>query len=387
MNPSNSSSYLTELKNFVLLHSQAQQLDQCEVQAILETITHAEGEDAGSWCAQWFKAAERESARQNWATATKLYSLARFPYVETEFQQRAHEGAINSFEQSMQQAKVTFETLEIENGAFKAYATGLDKGWPLLVVCGGIVSIKEQWQRFLLLAARIKLCVVVTEMPGVGENNLRYTPQSWAMFPQLIDAVQGRADTRQCHLMALSFSGHLAMHAAARDPRIRGITTVGAPVASFFRQYNTRSVPRVTRQTLSYLTGLSGESLFKQMPDWQITQENLPPLTIPVHYLQSQFDEIIPLSEVNSLKKVARDMRLYQLADVHGSPNYMHLVAPWALSSILSSFPSRRRQAALFRLVWQVKQFWSRRRAVRPKSLAVNHVVAAPVMANESRSE
>lgn len=358
--------YLQELKNFALLHCEAQQLKTEWVRQVLGKVTHAEGDEAGSWCAEWCRLAQRQEQQQNWAEATKLFNMARFPFAESEMQRKAHADCIENFGKSMKKARVKIETLSPDDGTFKAYATGLDKDWPVLVVCGGIVSIKEQWQRFLLLAERLRLCVVATEMPGVGENTLRYTPATWTQFSQILDALEGRADTHQCHLMAMSFSGHLALRAAAADVRIRGITTVGAPIASFFREYNTTSVPKVTRRTLSHLTDLTQESLFIQIRDWQIGAGEMPRLTIPIHYLQSENDEIIPSSEVLSLNALASDVRVYRLPDVHGSPNNMHLVASWALASIMSSFPSRRKQAFIFRVLWKAKALLSRRRRFNP---------------------
>ncbi|QXX95821.1 alpha/beta fold hydrolase [Serratia marcescens] len=357
--------YLQELKSFVLLHCEAQQLKTQRVQQVLGKITHAEGNEAGSWCAEWCRQAQRQEQLRDWAQAAKLFNMARFPFAENEMQFKAHLACIENFKKSMNEAGVKLTTLALSGGVFKAYAAGLDRGWPVLVVCGGIVSIKEQWQRFLLLAERLRLCVVATEMPGVGENALRYTPQAWTLFPQILDALEGRADTRQCHLMAMSFSGHLALRAAA-DARIRGITTVGAPIASFFRQYSNATVPEVTRRTLSHLTGLTQESLFIQIRDWQIDANAMPRLTIPVHYLQSEHDEIIPLSESHALNEIAADARVYRLPDVHGSPNNMHLVAPWALASILSSFPARRKQAFIFRMLWKTKALLHRRRRFNP---------------------
>lgn len=352
--------YLQELKNFVLLHCKAQQLKTEHVIQALDKITHVGDNEEGSWCSQWFQLAKQQEKDRHWSEATKLFNMARFPFIQNETQKMAHTACVTNFKKSMESAGVKIETLSLCSGAFKTYATGLDQNWPVLVVCGGIVSIKEQWQRFLLLSKRLKLCIVITEMPGVGENALRYTSDSWTMFPQIIDSLEGRADTQKCHLMAMSFSGHLALLAAATDSRICGITTVGAPIVDFFRQYSEDTIPMVTRYTLSHLTGLTQGALYLQIPSWQIDIEKTPKLTIPVYYLQSEYDEIIPLSEIASLNKIALNTQVYRLPDVHGSPNNMHLVAPWALTSILSSFPSRRNQAFIFKLLWKTKVFISR---------------------------
>lgn len=361
MTPQEQTEYLKELKNYVLLHCKAQQLNAQWVQQVLSRITRAEGNEPGSWCAEWCRLAQQQEQQQNWADATKLFNIARFPFAESEMQIKAHLSCIENFKKSMNKSGIRITTLSSGNGEFKAYATGLDRGWPVLVVCGGIISLKEQWQRFLLQAQRLKLCIVTSEMPGVGENTMCYTPQSWTLFPQILDLLEGRADTRQCHLMAMSFSGHLALQAAAVDTRIRGITTVGAPIASFFHQYSNATVPKVTQRTLSHLTGLTQELLFIQIRNWQIDPGKMPRLTIPVHYLQSEYDEIISSSESHVLNEISSNVHIYKLPDVHGSPNNMHLVAPWAIASIMSTFPARRKQAFIFKTLWKIKTLLSGR--------------------------
>lgn len=347
-------SYLLELKNFVRLHAQAQQLDSQQIQQILNNITCSQGSEQGSWSAEWFKAAELKRQQQDWTTATRLFNLARFPFVSNPIQQQALEACVDCFARSMQHAAVDYESLSLANHSFKAYATGLDQNWPLLIVCGGIISIKEQWQRFLLLAHRLKICVVVTEMPGVGENKLNYHRESWTMFPHIIDALQGRADTKRTYLFALSFSGHLALMAAENDSRIVGITTIGAPVRHFFQTQDMACIPQVTRSTLCHLMKINQNQLAQQLSNWALLPTTAT-LSIPVHYLQSQFDEVIPATEVDVLRNRVTTVRIYQLPDIHGSPNHLHLVAPWALAAIMSGFKNRRKMAVLFTLLWRIK--------------------------------
>jgi hypothetical protein len=61
--------YLEELKNFVLLHCEAQQLKPGGVKEILKRITHAEGSEAGSWTAEWCRVALQMEQLQNWSDA------------------------------------------------------------------------------------------------------------------------------------------------------------------------------------------------------------------------------------------------------------------------------------------------------------------------------
>jgi esterase FrsA len=60
---------------------------------------------------------------------------------------------------------------------------------PLLLVMGGM----EQWAPILAQAGRLGMAGVVTEMPSVGENTLRYDAESWRMLSGVLDAVGDRA--------------------------------------------------------------------------------------------------------------------------------------------------------------------------------------------------
>ncbi len=347
--------YLLELKNFVRLHGHAQQLDSQQVRQILNGITDSQGCDQGSWSAEWFKAAELKRQQQDWTNATRLFNLVRFPFVSNPLQQQALEACIDCFARSMQQAAVEYESLSLAGNTVKAYATGLDQNWPLLIVCGGIISIKEQWQRFLLLAQRLKICVVITEMPGVGENKLQYNRESWTLFTHIMDALQGRAEIQRTYLFALSFSGHLALMAAEKDARIVGITTVGAPVRHFFQPHDLDEIPHVTRATLCHLMKIDPSQLAEHL-DHLALLPSVTPLTIPVHYLQSQFDEVIPEAEVDALRSRVTSVSVYPLPDIHGSPHHLHLVGPWALATILSGFKHRRNMAMFFSVLWRIKR-------------------------------
>lgn len=348
--------YLDEMKSFVLLHSRAQQLDEETTRNILDSIDSIEHDRRGSWSHAFSHAATQMLERQRWLDAVKLFNLARFPFVEHIGQHHAHDGCIFAFQAWINANKLKVETISLMNGAFKVYATGLDRGWPVLIVTGGIVSIKEQWHRLLIMAEQLKRCVVIAEMPGVGENTLPYTLAARAMYPTILNALQGRADTNTCHLLALSFSGHLALLHAAEDTRISGITTVGAPIAGFFNERQWfEQLPEVTKRTLSHLTKLEPNTLFDGLQHWALSPSVIAQIKVPVFYLQSQYDEIIPAGEVAALKSVASNVNAYLLPDVHGSPNHMDLMGLWIVASILSTHPKQQIRAILMRLLWRLR--------------------------------
>jgi pimeloyl-ACP methyl ester carboxylesterase len=215
---------------------------------------------------------------------------------------------------------------------------------------GGIVSVKEQWAAVLPALGRWGLAVVVTELPGVGENGLPYRADSWRMLSDLLDALADRADVGHTYALALSFSGHLALRCAATDPRIRGVVTTNVPVHEFFTDAEWQQcVPRLTRDTLLHLTGAgsgsgTGPSTgldtrpadLTGLKDWALTADELASLDIPVHAMVSRHDEIVPPGDAEFLRAHVRDLRVLDLDDVHGSPRHTLETRLWTGRSVLS---------------------------------------------------
>lgn len=186
---------------------------------------------------------------------------------------------------------------------------------------GGIISVKEQWAPTLRLANRLGLAAVVSEMPGVGENTMRYDTDSWRMITAILDAVADRADAANTTALALSFSGHLALRCALSDRRIRGVITAGAPVGAFFTDGEwLRHVPRVTVDTLAHLAHTPSEELGGFLPGLALIEDQLKALDIPVYYLASRRDEVIPPEDLAMVRRNVRDLHVMDNDDVHGSP-------------------------------------------------------------------
>lgn len=220
-----------------MLHARAQGLEPERCRDVLGRITTAWGDGPGSWGRVWSEEGEALAGRGRHLDAVRHFALGRFPYVDGEDRARAQRGCVEAFGtwRRTGSARGSVERLELDvpGGRVVCWAAGLSASArrPLLVVLGGIVSVKEQWAPVLARAGALGLAVVVTEMPGVGENTLPYRSDSPRMLSAVLDAVSGRADTARTSVIALSFGGHLALRCALSDERIRGVATVGAPLA------------------------------------------------------------------------------------------------------------------------------------------------------------
>ncbi|MFC9295705.1 alpha/beta hydrolase [Streptomyces sp. NPDC057011] len=330
---------IAELKNFVVAHTRSQGLPPEHYDALLARIGHDGDGTPGSWVAEWSAEAARLADGGRLLEASVHYNMARFPFVDGAARAAALESCTAAFAGwAADFPAIRRLDVELPAGRIRCWTTGLDAEVPrpLLVMTGGIVSIKEQWAPVLLQLGQLGFAGVVTEMPGVGENTLPYDADSHRMFSAVLDAVGDRADTSRTFALALSFSGHLALRAALSDDRIRGVVGAGAPLHDFFTDTEwQRSVPRVTTDTLAHLARTTPGEVYGVIKGWALAPEELAALRIPVAHVTSQRDEIIPPGDARLLRERVRSVRLLEHDDVHGSPRFFAQTRLWTLLSVL----------------------------------------------------
>ncbi|MBT2442559.1 alpha/beta hydrolase [Streptomyces sp. ISL-36] len=328
-----------ELKNFVVAHTRSQGLPPEHYDPLLDRIHHDENGTPGSWVYEWSADASRLAAEGRLLEASVHYNMARFPFVDGTARATALERCTAAFERWADDfPAVRRLDVELPEGRVRCWTTGLDARdpKPLLVMTGGIVSVKEQWAPVLLQLGQLGFAGVVTEMPGVGENTLPYDAQAHRMFSAVLDAVADRADTSRTFALALSFSGHLALRAALSDDRIKGVVGAGAPLHDFFTDTEwQRSVPRITTDTLAHLARTTPEEVYGLVKDWALAPEELSALRIPVAHVTSLRDEIIPPGDARLLRERVRSARFLNHDDVHGSPTFFAQTRLWTLLSVL----------------------------------------------------
>jgi esterase FrsA len=353
-------STLDELKDLVRLHLRAQDLESTYCQSILDKITHFEGNSPGSWVYEWSKDTPLLLHKARWLEATRLYNMARFPFVDSAERAEAHKSCVESFAQWLSTKphlrKINISTTE---GSFNVYFAGNSerKNQPLLLVSGGIVSIKEQWVAFLEKANTLGMAVAVTEMPGVGENTWPYGSDAWKMFSILLDRLSPMADVTNTFVVAFSFSGHMAIQCALADNRIKGISTVGAPIHHFFTDQTWwNKIPLTTKSTLAHLLRVEIDNLFPVISSMALAPSQLKSLSIPLNYIFSRRDEIIPTAEKSFLQQYSPKLKLKEFNDVHGSPNHLQEMQLWIPLSILSQRSNLAIKTIILRLLFFLHQ-------------------------------
>jgi esterase FrsA len=361
---------IDELKRFVVVHAKAQQLDPKRYRPLLERIRDDGPGTPGSWVYEWSHAAAEAEKGGRLLEATRYYNMARFPYVDGPARQEALDRCVAAFD-GWRRTRRGIERLDVDlpAGRVRCWTSGLPAAGgggrrrPLLLVIGGIVSIKEQWAPILVQATRLGVAGVVAEMPGVGENTLPYDEDSPAMVSAILDAVGERADTAQTYLVALSFSGHLGLRAAATDPRIKGVVTAGVPVSAFFSDRGWQAqAPRVTVRTLAHLLGTTPDGVGDRVAGWGLTDAELAALEVPVACLWSRRDEIIPAADPETLRRSVRRLDLVDNDDVHGSPSHLAETRVWVLLSLLRMRGVRDGKRLVLGGLWQALRLAGRLR-------------------------
>ncbi|WP_214103103.1 alpha/beta fold hydrolase [Acrocarpospora catenulata] len=330
---------LAELKNFVVAHARSQGMPPEHSAAILDRIRDDGNGTPGSWVREWSDEGDRLAGEGRALEANAHYIMARFPFADGSARQQAAARSRAAFNRWRADIPAV-QPLEVttQEGRIRAWTVGLDAAdpRPLLVMTGGIISVKEQWAPVLPQLDALGFAGIVTEMPRVGENTVPYDGDGWRMFPALLDAVEGRADTARTYLLALSFSGHLGLRAALHDDRIRGVVGAGTPLYHFFTDEAwQRRVPRVTTETLAHLAGVDAAKVYPLIRDWALTPGELSALRVPVAHVTSLRDEIIPSGDAALLREHVRGVRVLEHDDVHGAPSSFGQTRLWTLLSIL----------------------------------------------------
>jgi len=317
---------LDELKEFVKLHAVGQGIHRSVVNDILDRINFSSGNDSGAWAFEWMRNAENSFHDGDKLGTFVRYNLARFPFVDSEPRKKALTKCVEIFEDFCQSQELDIQRLKIAvNGlSVPVYGSNLNEtgGRPLLVVMGGIVTIKEQWYGFLTGAWKIRCPVVAIDFPGGGQSPLKYHKDSAEDLRLILDGIFKHVKVDKCIAISLSFCGPLFMKLSLSDHRIKGIIASASPIYHFFTDAEWwRKVPMITRSSMAHCMGISLEQLAEKKKEMGLPPDELEKIDIPVTYIASLHDEIIPPDEWDLVREKVSNARVIKINDVHGAPN------------------------------------------------------------------
>src|SRR5262249_36566564 len=131
----------------------------------------------------------------------------------------------------------------------------------------------------------------------------------------------------------------------------------GAPISEFFTDTAwQQELPRVTVDTLTHLTGVD----VAELTDRALSPAGLAALDIPVAYVASRRDEIIPAGDVQALREHGDDLPLLEPDDVHGSPGHIEETKLWLARSLLRMRGVRDPRNLIIGLLWNAARARSR---------------------------
>lgn len=318
-----------ELLQYARLHISTQKFKVADINGVLSDIE----EDIWHWDSRWYEEAERCIKGRAIGEAIQCLNFSRFPYAESIIQKNALERLHNLF-QLYNRKVINTETVFSSGKEIKFYTSNLSVKRPTLFVIGGIVSIKEEWHIFLDRAKMLGFSVVVAEFPLVGENETIYDGESYKLIDVILESLRGRIDLNNIYIVAMSFGGTLALKAATENHNIKGISTVAAPVFRFFVGHWDK-IPYITKETLSHVCDKEMGTLQEYLCTLALNPEELEYIMVPVTYVLSNQDEIVPYTEKNIIQEHLKNLHLYEFNDVHGAANNLGIVNKIVLYSIL----------------------------------------------------
>lgn len=367
---------IEELKQLIRLHIATQSVDRDAFLGAVERIEREQGSREGTWVGEWTRLGQRLLARGELGSAVQAFNFARFPYVDGSERARALQRCLNLFGQLLTRLPgASREVIDCCGTPVPVYVAGTPgPTTPLLVVMGGIVSLKEQWYRTLIEGPRLGYAVVVADFPGVGENRLRFTPHSYEYLRALLDHFERSAPGLRAVIVGISFSGYVALRLAARDRRVAGVVVSGTPLERFFTDRRwLESVPLTTKRTLANVCGVRVDRLFAHLASFAVPPQELGRIGVPVHAIVSLQDDIVPLADARYLSRSAPQVHTFSVDDVHGGPRFVGAIRKYIAYGIVRlGFPRRRALALALRVLVGVELVKTRvarlfaRRPARP---------------------
>ena len=180
----------------------------------------------------------RLTAGESYVRAALYYHYAKFLWLEDLAKYRATtDRSVAALRSGMSLLDPTFERIEIPLDGDRIVAnlrrpTGAGRA-PLVILVPGLDSTKEELPRWEATFLRRGIATVSLDGPGQGESDrkLPIRPEYETAVAPLIDALWDRweVDATRIGISGVGLGNIYAARAAAYEPRIRAVATIGGP--------------------------------------------------------------------------------------------------------------------------------------------------------------
>jgi pimeloyl-ACP methyl ester carboxylesterase len=220
-----------------------------------EALSNIHSLDRDEWAAAWSAIGERydkrakseeaaknnDAARDDYFSAFRYYTAARWPVPNSSGKQKAYLSALAAFrnygrflDPPVENIHIPFEGKEI------AGYIRLPKDVrpaPLVFMINGTDSRKEDEVQGRDTLFRSGIGVVAVDMPGTGESPVKADVGAERMFSRVLDYLATRPDVDSKRIVAwgVSYGGHWAASLAYLEKaRLRGAVVQGGPVHDYY---------------------------------------------------------------------------------------------------------------------------------------------------------
>jgi dienelactone hydrolase len=220
-----------------------------------EALSNIHSLDRDEWAAAWSAIGERydkrakseeaaknnDAARDDYFSAFRYYTAARWPVPNSSGKQKAYLSALAAFrnygkflDPPVENIHIPFEGKEI-SGYIRLPKDV--RPAPLVFMINGTDSRKEDEVQGRDTLFRSGIGVVAVDMPGTGESPVKADVGAERMFSRVLDYLATRPDVDSKRIVAwgVSYGGHWSASLAyIEKARLRGAVVQGGPVHDYY---------------------------------------------------------------------------------------------------------------------------------------------------------
>ncbi len=292
-----------------------------DFQEVTQTLLHWK-----DWCQAWVQRARVHelmgdeamhkgttlSAGEHWSRAALCYHFAKFVFVEDVVQMRdAHMKAVECRQKALPYLQPPGERVKITFGAHHFMGIlrkplGVKKP-PLVVMCVGLDSTKEETQAYETPFLDRGMAILVFDGPGQGEAeyDMPIRGDYEVAVSAVMDWVGKRSDIdpERVGLWGVSMGGYYAARAAAFEPRIKACISLSGPF-DWVEHWETMN--ELTRETFRVRAKQVSLTQAKEVAARLTLKHCAHQIRCPLYVVAGQLDRIVPWTDGEKLARAAQ---------------------------------------------------------------------------------